>query len=179
MLNLSTMDFQFPIGRFQRPTSLDATAVNATISSIADLPARLNAAVQGLTPAQLDTPYRDGGWSVRQVVHHVPESHANAYTRIKLALTESNPVVKPYDESEWAKTPEVRTTPIGVSLLMLEALHARWVLLLRALTPEQWGKTFQHPESGLWRVDQAAALYAWHGTHHVAHVTSLRERSGW
>jgi DinB superfamily len=179
MLNLSTMDFQFPIGRFQRPTSLDATAVNATISSIADLPARLNAAVQGLTPAQLDTPYRDGGWSVRQVVHHVPESHANAYTRIKLALTESNPVVKPYDESEWAKTPEVRTTPIGVSLLMLEALHARWVLLLRALSPEQWGKTFQHPESGLWRVDQVAALYAWHGTHHVAHVTSLRERSGW
>jgi hypothetical protein len=173
------MDPRYPIGRFQRPTSIDTETLHAAIQAIAETPARLRAAVEGLTAEQLNTPYRDGGWTVRQVVHHVPESHLNAYTRCKLALTESHPLIKPYDEHAWAQTSDVETTPIGISVLMLEALHARWVLLLRGLQSDQWARTFRHPESGDWRVDQLATLYAWHGAHHVAHINALRQRSGW
>jgi hypothetical protein len=173
------MDPRYPIGRFQRPESLDASAVSDAIGAIAEMPLRLKEAITGLTPAQLDTPYRDGGWTVRQVVHHVPESHLNAYVRCKLALTEDVPTIKPYEEKEWAKLPDVATTPVGVSLLLLEALHARWVVLFRALAPNQWQRTFRHPESGVWRIDELAALYAWHGAHHVAHITNLRQQKGW
>lgn len=173
------MDPRYPIGRFQRPTSIDAETLQAAVHTIAETPGRLHAAVEGLTAEQLDTPYRDGGWTVRQVVHHVPESHLNAYTRCKLALTEPHPIIRPYDEDAWSRTPDVATTPIGVSLLMLDALHARWVLLLKGLHSAQWARTFHHPESGDWRLDEFAALYAWHGSHHVAQITTLRQRSGW
>jgi hypothetical protein len=173
------MDPRYPIGKFSRPGTMDSAAVNAAITTIAETPARLRAAIAGLNPLQLDTPYRDGGWTVRQVVHHVPESHLNAYTRLKLALTENEPTIKPYDESGWAKTAEVSTTPLDVSLTLLDALHTRWVTLFRALEPAQLARTWRHPESGTWRVDELAALYAWHGSHHVAHVTNLRQQKGW
>jgi uncharacterized damage-inducible protein DinB len=173
------MDPRYPIGRFQRTTAIDPETLQAAIHTIAETPARLRAAVEGLTPEQLDTPYREGGWTVRQVVHHVPESHLNGYTRCKLALTEQNPVIKPYDENAWARTPDVATTPIGVSLLMLDTLHARWVLLLKGLDADQWARTYRHPESGDWRLDEFTAHYAWHGSHHVAQITTLRQRAGW
>jgi uncharacterized damage-inducible protein DinB len=135
--------------------------------------------VTGLTPAQLDTPYRDGGWTVRQVAHHVPDSHMNAYLRFKFGLTEDAPAIKTYEEKDWAKTPEVAVTPVDVSLALLDALHLRWVALLRAMTPQQFARTIKHPEWGTPSLDAMLALYAWHGRHHTAHVTTLRERMGW
>jgi len=127
----------------------------------------------------LNTPYRDGGWTVRQVIHHVPESHMNAYIRFKLALTENEPTIKPYDEAAWAETADVRETPIEVSLALLENLHARWVVLLRSMNPADFTKQFQHPERGVVTLEMNLALYAWHGKHHAAHITSLRERMKW
>jgi hypothetical protein len=173
------MDPRYPIGRYQRPSSIDASVIHDAITAIAEMPGHLKTAVAGLNADQLDTPYREGGWTVRQVVHHVPESHLNAYTRCKLALTEDVPTIKPYEEGEWAKLRDVATTPIGVSLILLDALHARWVSLLRTLEPRDWQRTFRHPESGVWRVDELATLYAWHGAHHVAHITTLRQQRGW
>jgi DinB superfamily len=149
------------------------------IAEIAATPAGLRAAVAGLTSGQLDTPYRPGGWTLRQVVHHVPESHMNAYIRFKLALTEDNPIVKPYDEAAWAKLGDVAVTPTETSLAMLDSLHERWVFLLRGLDDEAFLRHFRHPEMGLVRLDGNLALYAWHGKHHTAHITSLRERMGW
>lgn len=172
-------DPSFPIGRFSWPETVSAKDLAHYIDEIAALPARLRAAAEGLTPAQLDTPYRDGGWTVRQVVHHVPESHMNAYIRFKLALTEEKPVVKPYDEAAWANVSEVAITPIEVSLQLTEALHTRWVNLLRGISPEQWKRVFVHPELGEVVLAKNAALYAWHGNHHVAHITELRKRMGW
>ena len=137
------------------------------------------AAKEGLTPQQLDTPYRDGGWTVRQVTHHVPESHMNAYIRFKLALTEDVPTIKPYAEDRWAQLADTQSTPIDVSLALLESLHTRWVRLLRSMTPDDWKKTFRHPELGLVPLEKNLAIYAWHGKHHVAHVTELRKRMGW
>jgi hypothetical protein len=139
----------------------------------------LRAAVAGLDAAQLDTPYRPGGWTVRQVVHHVPESHMNAYIRIKLALTENEPVIKPYDEDAWAKLPDVVPTSIETSLTLLDALHVRWVTLLRLLDDAQFARAFEHPEWGRVPIEGAVAQYAWHGKHHTAHITRLRERMGW
>lgn len=137
-------------------------------------------AVAGLTPEQLETPYRDGGWTLREVVHHVPESHMNSYMRFKFALTEETPTVKPYDEARWAKTPEVRDTPIETSLAMLEALHDRWVRLLRAMSADDFARTLKHPEhDGTMTLDTMLGLYAWHGRHHTAHITTTRERNGW
>ena len=137
-------------------------------------------AIRGLNEKQLDTPYRDGGWTVRQVVHHVPDSHLNAYTRVKLALTENAPTIKPYDEAAWAALPDSRSTPIETSLRMLEALHERWTGLLRSMKPEDFQRRFTHPEHGkTFTLDWLVAMYAWHGRHHVAHITSLRERMGW
>jgi hypothetical protein len=132
-----------------------------------------------LNEEQLDTPYRDGGWTVRQVVHHVPESHMNAYIRFKLALTENEPAVKPYDEAAWAETADVQGTPIEVSLAMLESLHARWVVLLNSMSDADFLKQFRHPEIGVVPLEKNLALYAWHGKHHVAHITALRERKQW
>jgi uncharacterized damage-inducible protein DinB len=149
------------------------------IDQIEAAPAQLRAAVEGLNAEQLDTPYRPGGWTVRQVVHHVPDSHLNAYIRFKLALTEDEPAIKTYDEARWAELPDSRSVPIEVSLVLLETLHRRWVSLLRLLPAAAFEKTLRHPDHGLINLNQLLSLYAWHGAHHVAHVTTLRERMGW
>jgi uncharacterized damage-inducible protein DinB len=149
------------------------------IAEIAEAPAQLRAAVAGLSDDQLNTPYRDGGWTVRQVIHHVPESHMNAYIRFKLALTENEPAIKPYDEAAWAETADVRETPIEVSLALLENLHKRWVVLLTSMSDADFQKQFRHPDLGVVPLEKNLALYAWHGKHHVAHITSLRERKQW
>jgi hypothetical protein len=172
-------DLRFPIGRFEFPATVSQSQRLAWIDEVAATPAQMRAAVAGLNDAQLATPYRDGGWTVNQVVHHVPESHMNAYVRFKLALTEDQPTIKPYDEARWAQTGEVQTTPIDISLTLLESLHDRWVRLLRTLTPGEWQLKFNHPESGVHTLEEYLALYAWHGKHHVAHVTALRRRMGW
>jgi len=149
------------------------------IEAIAQTPEKLRAAVAGLSPEQIDTPYRPGGWTVRQVVHHVPDSHLNAYTRFKLALTEQEPAIKTYDEKQWAELEDARTAPLDISLALLDTLHRRWILSLRSLRAADYARTFRHPEIGVVDLDKYLALYAWHGRHHVAHITSLRERMGW
>jgi DinB superfamily len=170
---------KFPIGKFSFPKSVTVDQRNQWIAEIAELPSKLRAAVAGLSAEQLETPYRPDGWTVRQVVHHVPESHMNAYIRFKLALTEDEPTVKPYEEAEWAKTPDVAITPIETSLALLDVLHERWMNLLRGLTDADFERQFRHPQIGLIRLGGNTALYAWHGKHHTAHITSLRERMGW
>jgi len=172
-------DHRYPIGKFSFPQSITADQRTQLITEIAEAPAKLRAAVKGLDAQQLNTPYRDGGWTVRQVVHHVPESHMNAYIRFKLALTEDNPAIKPYDEAEWAKLPDVADTPIETSLTMLDALHDRWVRTLGGIDEAGWKRTFQHPDFGSVKLEGNLALYAWHGNHHVAHITKLRARNGW
>jgi uncharacterized damage-inducible protein DinB len=172
-------DLRYPIGQFEPVTSLTDDQRRQCIDAIAEAPARLAAAVAGLTPAQLDTPYRPGGWTVRQLVHHIADSHMNALGRFKLALKEDEPTIKTYDESLWAELADTKTPPIEPSLALLENLHTRWVLLLRSLAPADWPRKFRHPEWGLGTVDFLLAQYAWHSRHHVAHITSLRERSGW
>ena len=175
----SNLDLRFPTGKFQRPPSLDEAARARAIDIIAETPARLREAVRGLTESQIDTEYRPGGWTVRQVVHHVPDSHVNALIRFKLALTEDVPTIKPYNETLWAELADVKTVPISTSLAMLDAVHERWVAILRAMKPSDFARELVHPETGRQRLDQMLALYAWHGPHHVAHITSLRERQGW
>ena len=172
-------DPRYPIGKFEAPKSLTPAQRTQLIDAIAATPAALRAAVAGLEPAQLDTPYREGGWKVRQVVHHVADSHMNAYVRIRLALTEDNPTVKPYDEAKWAELPDARTLPPEVSLVLLERLHERWVALLRSLTAAQWARTYAHPEYGTVSMEWVLAQYAWHGRHHTAQVTTLRAQRGW
>ncbi|MBW8878892.1 MAG: putative metal-dependent hydrolase [Acidobacteria bacterium] len=172
-------DLRYPVGKLQEEGPLGAARRLELIEQIAETPERLRAAVHGLSHQQLDTPYRPGGWTVRQVIHHVPDSHLNAYVRFKLALTEETPTVKLYAEALWAALPDTGRTAPEVSLTLLDALHKRWVILLRALDDEGFARTLQHPEKGLLTLDQMLALYAWHGRHHVAHVTSLREREGW
>jgi hypothetical protein len=173
-------DLRYPIGPFKYPESLTDTDRTACISRIAAAPAKLRAAVQGLSDGQLDTPYRPGGWTVRQVVHHVPDSHINAYTRFHLALTEPGPTIRPYDEKRWAELPDARSAPVDISLGLLEALHVRWVLLLRQLRADDWSRTYVHPEERReLTLSQLLGLYAWHGDHHVAHITGLRARMGW
>ena len=173
-------DLRFPIGRFRFPDSLGERERADCIDAIGATPARLREAVRGLTPEQIETPYRDGGWTVRQVVHHVPDSHLNAYVRFKLALTEDTPTIKPYEEARWAELEDTRRVPLEVSLALLDALHERWVVLLRSLGAEDFARTFRHPElNRVMTLEQLLALYAWHGAHHIAHITSLRERNGW
>jgi hypothetical protein len=172
-------DLRYPVGQFRRPESLDDAQRRRAIDAIAATPAKLRAAVKGLTDAQLGTPYRPGGWTVRQVVHHVPDSHMNAYVRFKLALTEDEPTIKPYDEARWAELADSRETPVETSLVLLERVHERWVILLRSMSDNDFARRLRHPETGVQRLDQVLALYEWHGAHHVAHVTSLRERMGW
>ncbi len=172
-------DLAYPIGKFSWPGPSGAGTRVKHIEAIAAAPAALRAAVEGLSDEQLDTPYRPGGWTVRQVAHHVPDSHVNAYVRFKLAVTEEAPTIKPYDEAAWATLADVRTVPVATSLALLEALHARWVALLASLDDAAWGRTFLHPELGVVPLEKNLALYAWHGRHHVAHVTALRERMGW
>ena len=172
-------DLRYPIGRFVRQTAFDDTWRNGAIATISATPAKLRAAVAGLTDAQLDTPYRPGGWTVRQLVHHVADSHMNAYVRTRLALTEDNPPIKPYDEAKWAELADAKSMPIDGSLAIIGALHARWVHLLRSLKAAEFSRTMFHPEHGELRIDGLLNIYEWHGPHHTAHVTELRRRSGW
>jgi len=172
-------DPRYPIGTFQRRDELTPDERRAWIDAIAGTPARLRDAVAGLDDAQLATPYRDGGWTVHQVVHHLADSHVNGYIRLKLALTEESPAIKPFDEARWAELSDVRDTPIETSLTLLDALHGRWSSLLRSLHDEDFRRTFVHPEHGKVTVDWLVAMYSWHGRHHVAQITSLRERSRW
>ncbi len=172
-------DLRYPIGEFDRNYDTSPEARQRRIQTIADLPQRLRAAVAGLSDAQLDTPYRPGGWTIRQTVHHVPDSHANAFIRFKLALTEDEvPTIKPYYEDRWAELGDSRL-PVDVSLKMIESLHTRWLALLNSMSESDFQKTFIHPETGKWTLDGALALYDWHSRHHTAHITSLRERNGW
>jgi len=175
-----TTDQRYPIGKFAYDGVASPEERERRIAEIARAPAALRAAVRGLSPQQLDTPYREGGWTVRQVVHHVPDSHLNAYIRFKLALTEETPTIKPYDQERWALLADTRTVAPEVSLALLEAVHVRWVALLRSMTPADWQRAYHHPEyNRRFPLDEVLALYAWHGRHHVAHITSLREREGW
>jgi hypothetical protein len=176
----TTPDLQYPVGRFTRPKTLSPAERTEAIEAIAQAPSALRAAVTGLTDAQLDTPYRPGGWTVRQVVHHMPDSHMNAYTRFKLALTEDVPTIKPYDEAKWAELEDGKSKLVEHSLTLLDALHARWVFLLERLKPSDYARKLNHPEwDAPLSLDVLLAMYAWHGKHHVAHITGLRERMGW
>jgi hypothetical protein len=172
-------DARYPIGRFTPDENPTPVTRAKHIQEIASLPAQIVQAVTGLTTEHLDTPYREGGWTVRQLVHHMPDSHMNAYIRFKLALTENVPTIKPYDEAAWAKLKDSELTPIEVSLTLLDAVHTRWVTLLKSLKPEDFDRKFNHPEAGPQTLDRALALYGWHSRHHLAHITSLRERMKW
>jgi hypothetical protein len=172
-------DLRFPIGKFHFEGSPTPQQKDALLEDIALAPANMRAAIRGLTEVQLDTPYRPEGWSVRQVVHHVPDSHLNSYIRFKLALTEEDPTIKPYAEDRWAELADTNATPVDVSLRLLESLHDRWLRLLRSLTPAQWQRTYRHPALGAMTLEKTLALYAWHGKHHVAHITELRRRMSW
>jgi uncharacterized damage-inducible protein DinB len=172
-------DPRYPVGKFTYSGPPNQEQRSELIAAIEQTPKNLRAAVNGLSARQLDTPYRDGGWTVRQVAHHVPDSHMNAYIRFKLGLTEDEPTIKPYEEDRWAKLSDTQATPIEVSLALLDSLHDRWVRLLRSLSPDEWKRTFRHPEMGTMQLEKSLALYAWHGKHHVAHVTELRKRMGW
>lgn len=172
-------DPRYPIGPFAPAEPAMPALRDAAIADIAALPSQLRAAVSGLTDAQLDTPYREGGWTVRQVVHHVADSHINGFIRVKLALTEHNPTIKPYDEKLWAELADTRL-PIDLSLSLIDALHARWAAVYSGMEPADFARTFFHPESGItFTLDRHARNYAWHGRHHVAHITELRRRRGW
>ena len=172
-------DLRFPVGKLQRPESLSAEQRAAMIETIAALPARMRQAVAGLGGEQLQTPYRPEGWTVHQLVHHVADSHLNAYVRLKLALTEDNPTIKPYEEARWADLPDTAATPVETSLTLLESLHERWANLLRAMRPADFARPLSHPENGPMTLDGLLATYDWHSRHHVAHITNLRERMGW
>lgn len=172
-------DLRYPIGKFTFTENLSDKEREQRIAAITEAPVNLRTAVSGLTDEQLETPYRPGGWTVRQVVHHVFDSHLNSYTRFRLALTEDEPLIKPYDEAAWAELIDAKTAPVEVSLTLLEALHNRWVMLLHSLSPSDWQRTFRHPELGLVSLEKNAQLYAWHGKHHVAHINNLRQREGW
>ncbi|HEX6823329.1 MAG TPA: bacillithiol transferase BstA [Candidatus Sulfotelmatobacter sp.] len=172
-------DLRYPVGKFEYSGPLSEARRSLLIQEIADTPVHLRSATTALSESQLDTPYRPGGWTVRQLVHHVPDSHMNSYVRFKLALTEDEPTIKTYAEERWAELADTKATPIEVSLTLLESLHDRWVRLLRSLTSEQWKRTFRHPDLGPMNLEKTLALYAWHGRHHVAHITELRKRMSW
>jgi hypothetical protein len=173
-------ELKYPIGRFEAPATITTHALKGYITDIRYLPSLIEIVVQTLDAAQLATPYRTGGWTVAQVVHHLADSHSQALTRFKLALTEDNPTIKPYDEAAWAELPDVAKTPINISLTLLHALHTRWVNLMESLTEEQWNRTFVHPESGkTFVLKTVAANYSWHGKHHLAHIEKLKERNNW
>ena len=173
-------DPRYPIGRYERRDVLTPEERTAFIEQIAATPRAMRDAVAGLTPRQLETSYREGGWTLRQVVHHVPDSHLNSYCRFKLALTEETPTIRPYDEAAWAELSDSRDTPPETSLVLLEALHDRWARLLRAMSDDDFQRTLKHPEHGaVMTLDAMLALYAWHGRHHTAHITTTRARNGW
>jgi hypothetical protein len=177
------MDLSYPVGKFagtlDATTAVDPDRVAQDIAAIAAAPERFRSAVAGLDERQLDTPYRPGGWTVRQVVHHVPDSHMNAYIRFRMAVTEDSPVIKPYDQTKWAELHDAKTLPAEVSLGLLDGLHQRWAALLRSFSSADFARTLRHPELGVLRLDQYVTLYAWHSRHHYAHIAGLRERMGW
>ena len=173
------MDLRYPIGNFERPAVVTPEVREQWIAVLEAAPERFRAAVSGLSDAQLDTPYRPEGWTVRQVVHHVADSHMNSYVRFRLALTEDEPTIKPYDEAKWARLADAQTMPPEVSLGLIDGLHRRWVALLRSFTPADFARTFRHPERGVMDLGTTLALYAWHSRHHEAHITTLRERERW
>jgi hypothetical protein len=172
-------DVRYPIGKIEFKTELTPGDRRALIDQIANVPPDLRAAVRGLGDPQLDVPYREGGWTIRQLVHHLPDSHMNGYVRFKLAMTEEQPAIKTYREDLWAGLADAKTAPIELSLALLESIHGRWVIFLRGLDPESFAKTINHPENGIMTLDRLLQIYAWHGRHHVAHIVSTRERMGW
>jgi uncharacterized damage-inducible protein DinB len=172
------MDPRYPIGQFEMPKQVTPARRQQAIDEIASTPGKLRAAVKGLNDAQLDTPYREGGWTVRQVVHHVPDSHMNAYIRLRLALTEDKPTIKPYEEARWAELADSKL-PIDVSQTLLDCVHARWDKVWRSMKPEQFARTLIHPDHGERTVDWVLFVYEWHGKHHTAHITELRKQKGW
>ncbi|MGC5325920.1 YfiT family bacillithiol transferase [Brevibacillus sp. SYSU BS000544] len=172
------MDLRYPIGTFEWAGEASAEQMSKWIDEIEAIPTQLRLAVKGLSPEQLDTPYRPDGWTLRQVVHHVADSHMNSYIRFKLALTEDEPTIKPYEEASWAELAD-SAQPVEVSLTLLDALHERWIVLLRSMSPEDFKRSFIHPQNGVVSLTHATGLYSWHGRHHIAHVTTLRERMGW
>jgi len=172
---VTTADLSYPIGRF-KPGAQNRKRI---LLDIAETPGRLRDAIEGLSESQLDTPYRPGGWTVRQVVHHLADSHMHSYIRTKFALTQSEPTIMPYDENVWAGLKDAKSGPLEPSLVLLEGLHARWVQLLESMTEADWKRNFNHPERGVLALDVNAAIYAWHGRHHTAHITELRIREGW
>jgi uncharacterized damage-inducible protein DinB len=178
-MEATTDDARYPTGKFRWEGPATVAQREHRISEIQAAPARLREAVKGLSDERLDTPYREGGWTVRQVVHHLADSHLNAYIRFRLALTEDQPTVKPYDQALWSNLEDARTAPIEPSLTLLESLHTRFIILLRSMKAEDFAKTFYHPEHGPMTLDHNLAMYAWHGRHHVAHITSLAARMGW
>lgn len=172
-------DLSYPIGQPELRHHLKAEERPAMIEIFAQMPARLAAAVAGLTAQQLDTRYRPGGWTVRQLTHHIGDSHMNAFIRMKFALTEDKPTIKGYDQAVWAETADSKIPPVGVSLALLENLHIRWVILMQSLSSEDWARPLMHSERGLLTLDENLCYYSWHCRHHVAHITALREREGW
>ena len=173
-----TDDLQYPVGRFTPPVAVSQDDVNDAIATLAESPGLLRNAVDELPLSRLNTPYRPGGWTVRQVVHHVADSHMNAFVRVRLALTEDWPTIKPYDEAAWAELHDA-LAPVEWSLELIESLHARWVMLLQSLTAVQWQRGFRHPERGPSTIEMATLLYAWHCRHHLAHITHLRAAKDW
>ncbi len=178
MMNEDIIKLQYPIGKFEKSESITSEQIQFWINEIEELPAKLQKVISELNENQLDTPYRPGGWTVRQVVHHLADSHVNSFCRFRLALTESTPAIKPYFEDRWAELIDARTAPVELSINLLTALHARWVILLRSLTSAEFSKTFYHPEHEKeFRLDVNIGIYAWHGKHHLAHIQSLTHQN--
>lgn len=171
-------DLSFPIGKYDKNLEISSELRKQFISEIADLPNNLRESVKNLNDEQLDTPYRPDGWTIRQVVHHVGDSHMNSFIRFKLALTEDNPTIRPYAEDLWAQTAEYKL-PVDVSLDLIDAVHQRWTTLLESMSDEHFARTLTHPETGAWTLENQLGLYAWHGKHHAAHITNLKKRNGW
>ena len=172
-------DLRYPVGKWSPAPAIDEDTRRRLIAEIEALPSQLTAAVKGLDDGKLDTPYRAEGWTPRQIVNHVMDSHLNAYIRFKLGITEDNPTIKPYNEQTWAETEDGRTAAVSVALPVIDGLHRRWVQFLRSLAPAAFARTLVHPERGSMTLDDLLQLYAWHGRHHTAHITELRTRQGW
>jgi DinB superfamily len=179
MASPASFDPRYPIGKFVAPAAFDAAVIQSSIAVLAALPENLRAAVDGLSRVQIDTPYREGGWTVRQLVHHVADSHLNAYSRTKMALTREWPTIYTYDENQWAELADAKTLPVEISLDLLEPLHRRWVALFTSLIEGEWQRGYIHPESGRNTLARVVASYAWHSRHHIAHITELRKAQGW
>jgi hypothetical protein len=171
---------KYPIGPYQKPDNYTPELISDSIAILTALPSWMDVCIENLDEHQLHTPYREGGWTIQQVVHHVADSHMNAYIRLKLALTENNPTIKPYDESAWAKLIDTDIVPVNISVTLLHSMHRRWVAVLKNMQPKDWERTYYHPEHQrnfpIWEM---TAMYAWHSKHHTAHITSLRQRMNW